>query len=185
MYTIIEIEIRKGKRMRFEIKKYGEIDKDTVTSILSIIKGCYKRFNVDLPKLDVLIFETTELLKSFKNREEKYLRLEKNIGLSPISPESAVFHHAWFGTPTIIINLEKYFQRNDLAVSEGELVRSVVHSILHGKKEYYFLPQPKMFLRLSELGFYLPKIVDVIFYITASAVKGWEVSKYLVEKDDE
>ena len=42
-----------------------------------------------------------------------------------------------------------------------------------------------MFLRLKDVGFYLPKVTDIVFYVMSSAVKGWEVSKFLIEKDKE
>ncbi|MHA1469163.1 MAG: hypothetical protein ACTSSP_01230 [Candidatus Asgardarchaeia archaeon] len=169
---------------KINIIRYGNVDDETVNNFKNQIKSNYDRFKENPEFVEVLIIENSETAKIVKEREAKYLRLEKNVGISPISPDSAVLHHAWFDTPTIVINVEKYFEK-DLTVSEGELIRAIVHSILHGKKEYYFIQEPPMYSQIRNLGLYLSKTADIIFYTITTGVKSWEVSKYLLEIDKE
>ncbi|MGQ4915788.1 MAG: hypothetical protein ACP6IU_13740 [Candidatus Asgardarchaeia archaeon] len=169
---------------KIQIRKYGNVSERQISGFVNIIMNYYKKFNVHLKPMELLVFGTKEDLLLFKKREDEYLKADYGVRTSPISPNSAVTHYAWFDYPTITVCLEEYDKR-DRDVAKAELIRAIVHSILHGSRRYYFIKMPHFFQRLKALSFLEKSVVDLGFYLFTIGVKGFEVSKYIAKKDPE
>lgn len=170
--------------VKLQVRKYGAVPDEKVDKILNKLRESYKKFGEGPPTVEVLVFAKKKDLELFKKREEEYLKTEFGVRFSPISPKSAVTHYAWFDYPTIAVCLETY-ESKDPDLSTVELIRSAVHSILHGSRKYYFFKMPPLFQRLYSLDFLEKQVIDIGFYLLTVGVKGFEVSKYLAKKDPE
>jgi len=159
----------------------GNVPQEKVRAIVEEISKCYEKLGVEPEFCEVLIFRSRYDIDRFIEEENELVYSRLGVRISGIAPDSSVTHFAWRGWPTIAICMNDMGNRPwDVALAE--LRRAVAHSILHGSPKYYFIPLPKKLFDLKNKGVVHPNILDVVFYILTTAVKSFEVTRFLVNK---
>jgi len=161
------------------LRTIGKVPKDALTDIEMVLRECYRRLephNVEL--LDLLVFENATQMNSFYASEKE----TSGVTSETLSERFFAVHDAWRGTPRIGICLEAMAQLPRL-IQIGSLRHEVGHSVLHGSLEYYVfsitppLLQATRRLRLgNDYSF-------TILYLISVAVKDFEVTTFLVQKE--
>jgi len=161
------------------LQRIGSISEDTVRIIKGIVEECYQRLEphgVDL--LDLLLFESSALMNAF------YARERQGSGVMPetLSEQFSALHDAWKGTPRIGICLERM---EDLPqpIAIGTLRHEVAHSVLHGSIEHYVFSITPPLLKASERFGISKESSFSILYALSIAVKDFEATRLLVEKE--
>jgi len=161
--------------VRILVSKFGDIQSETVDSILSIMEECYNRLEPHgLSLVDLYLFERSSSLQAFLSQE--YARL--GVASSRMDGDFYARHDAWRGIPRISISVERIQSLPELTRT-GILRHEVGHSILHGSPEYYIFPIPHLLLEASE-RFHLPvQYLNDLLYLISIAVKDFEVTRLL------
>lgn len=127
--------------------------------ILSAISECYKAIGEP-------IVESVDLHMVEKTAEETFFAT----------------HDAWQGKPRITVYVDKFLEMPELVGLAG-IRRQAAHSVLHGSLEYYLIKFPKELLRAMR-QYDLPQgYANTFLYGTGMAVKEYEVTKLLYEKN--
>jgi len=159
----------------------GNVPQETVENIVSEISECYEKLDAKLEFCEVLIFRSRYEADKFIDEENERIYSKIGIRISEIGPESSATHFAWRGWPTIAVCVSD-MENRPWEVAVAELRRAIAHSILHGSPEYYFISLPQNLLILKKEEVIRPDILDLAFYMLTTAVKSFEVTRFLVNK---
>lgn len=159
----------------------GNVPQKTVKNIISEISECYEKLRERPEFCEVLIFRSRYDADKFIEEENERIYSKLGIRISGITPESSVTHFAWRGWPTIAICVSD-MENRPWEVAVAELRRAVAHSILHGSPEYYFISLPQNLINLKKKEIVHPDILDLAFYMLTTAVKSFEVTRFLINK---
>jgi len=161
---------------RIIVSKFGNVNRDEIKSILDIMSEAYARLqphNVEL--VDVLFFENYSILQGFFSREKTLFKVSENLG-----NEFSAIHEAWRGLPRISLSMDR-LSRQDESVLRGTVRHEVGHSVLHGSLEYYIFQTPSALVKLGTPYRFSAEYIRNILYLTAIAVKDFEVTDLLYD----
>lgn len=159
----------------------GNVPQEKVRAIVAEISKCYEKLEIEPEFCEVLIFRSRYDVDRFIEEENELVYSRLGVRISGIAPDSSATHFAWRGWPTIAICVSD-MESKPWNVALAELRRAVAHSILHGSPKYYFIPLPRKLFDLRSRGIIRPDILDVTFYIFTTAIKSFEVTRFLVNK---
>ena len=159
----------------------GNVPQEKVRAIVEEISKCYEKLGVEPEFCEVLIFRSRYDVDRFIKKENELVYSRLGIRVSGIAPDSSATHFAWRGWPTIAICVSD-MENKPWGVALAELRRTVAHSVLHGSPKYYFIPLPRKLFDLRSRGIIRPDILDVTFYIFTTAIKSFEVTRFLVSR---
>lgn len=159
----------------------GDVPQEKVRAIVAEISKCYEKLGVKPEFCEVLIFHSRYDVDRFVEEENELVYSRLGVRISGIAPNSSATHFAWRGWPAIAICVSD-MENRPWSVALAELRRAVVHSILHGSPKYYFIPLPRKLFELRSKEIIRPDILDVTFYIFTTAIKSFEVTRFLVSK---
>lgn len=159
----------------------GSVPQEKVKLIVEEISKCYDKLEVEPDFCEVLIFHSRYDVNKFIEDENELIYSKLGVRISEVAPDSSATHFAWRGWPTIAICLSD-MESKPWSVALAELRRAVAHSILHGSPKYYFIPLPMKLLDLKSQGIIRSDVLDVTFYIFTTAIKSFEVTRFLVNK---
>ncbi len=161
------------------LRRIGRVPEDAVKSISTVIEECYRRLEphgVEL--LDLIIFGSSEQMNSFYVQEKQVFQVSPET----LSEQFFALHDAWRGTPRIGICFERMRQLPQL-VQMGVLRHEVGHSVLHGSVEHYvFSITPPLLEASKRFGLATGYSLSII-YMVSIAVKDFEVTRLLMEKE--
>jgi len=160
--------------VRIAVFTFGEIDASLVEWIRGVLSECYDRLPNDLMLVELYLFPSDSLLKSFLSRERGAL----GVSSSEMSEGFFAMHDAWRGVPRILVSLDSLLKLPAL-VQLGGLRHEAAHSILHGSPEYYIFPMPPSLRKLGiRFNLSLEFLTDLL-YLLSIAVKDYEATRFL------
>lgn len=165
--------------MIIALQKFGVIESSIVKEILSVMNECYMRLQPHSVQIvDLLLFKESKTLQAFLSEEKM------NLGIATSNFEESYFalHDAWRGTPRIMISFDRISELSNL-VRNGGIRHEAAHTILHGSPEYYIFSTPEALKKLGTLYNIPGKTVKDILYLISIAVKDYEVTHLLCEKE--
>jgi len=159
----------------------GNVPQEKVEVIVTEILRCYDKLGNKPDFCEVLIFRGKYEVDRFIEEENELIYSRLGIRVSGIAPDSSVTHFAWRGWPTITVCVNE-MERRPWKVALAELRRAVAHSILHGLPKYYLISFPETWFELRNKGLIRSYILETAFYVLTTAVKSFEVTRFLVKR---
>jgi len=145
--------------LKISVTKYGEVSPFIADKILAAISECYRVIGEPIAEsVDLCIIE--------KATGEVFFAT----------------HDALSGKPRITIYVDKFLEMPELIGLAG-IRRQAAHSVLHGSLEYYLIKFPQELIKAMRQYNLAQGYADNLLYGTGMAVKEYEVSKLLHEKN--
>jgi len=157
-----------------EILTLGSISSVALKYIKKCIDDASRAFDLDVRALRVVVAESRERLGEF---------LDASLGGAGLAPQplSSASHLYVAGRPTVMVVASELYDKGE-AVVWGEMLIALAHAKLHGSEEYYAIRVlPPTLQRIVECGA-LKDFVMAVLYLVASGVKGYEATKFVVER---
>lgn len=149
---------------------FGKVPSSFIEFILNVLNSFYASRTIEREKpafVEVIVYGSSS------RRLEVLYEEAIELGVEVLG-DYVVSHEAWRGWPRIHVDYEKS-SKLEPEVFSSLLVHEAVHSILHGRRDYYSFSLSSSFL--DELHTHLG--IEV-FYLASTVVKDLEVHKYLV-----
>jgi hypothetical protein len=156
-----------------EMLTLGSVSSIALNYVRECINNASRAFDLDASDLRVIVVESRERLSEL---------LDEALGGTGLAlqPLSSASHFYVAGRPTIMVIASELYEKGE-AIVRGELLVALAHAKLHGSEEYYAIRVPPMLRRLIEYG--APEhLAMAVLYLVASGVKGYEATKFVVEK---
>ncbi len=159
---------------RLVVSENGNVSKEQVRYALQVIEETLERLQPhNVQMIDVLLFENSSLLQDYFSREKMRYNISNNF-----DSEFPAMHDAWRGLPRISLCIERLSRLDDL-VAIGTIRHEVGHSVLHGSLEYYIFQTATELVKIEKQHLLPPEYARGILYLTAIAVKDYEVTDLL------
>lgn len=161
--------------MRIVISKFGEVDDESINSVIDVMEECYSRLAPhEVSLVDLYLFERSSSVEAFLAKERA------EVGVTSASFDELFFamHDAWRGTPRIILCFER-MKRLPRLVKIGGIRHEVGHSVLHGSLCYYLLRFSPALLEIADRFNLSFGYVANLLYLISITVKDYEVSRLL------
>ena len=102
---------------------------------------------------------------------------EYNLKVAPFALNSSITHHAFFGTPNIVVKIYQIMKEDTNWIAELQI--ALAHAILHGAPQFYIININPTFLDLETKHNYQRIALSTAYYILSTAVKSFEVTRLL------
>jgi hypothetical protein len=161
--------------VRIVISKFGEVDDESINSVIDVMEECYSRLAPhEVSLVDLYLFERSSSVEAFLAKERA------EVGVTSASFDELFFamHDAWRGTPRIILCFER-MKRLPRLVKIGGIRHEVGHSVLHGSLCYYLLRFSPALLEIADRFNLSFGYVANLLYLISITVKDYEVSRLL------
>jgi hypothetical protein len=154
--------------------KHGNVTEEQFRYALRIIEETLERLQPhNVQMIDVIFFENSSQLRDYFSKE----KMRYNI-LDNFDSEFLAMHDAWSGLPRISLCIERLSRLDDL-VATGTIRHEVGHSALHGSLQYYIFQTTPELVNIQKQYRLTPEYARGILYLTAIAVKDYEVTNLL------
>ncbi|MFQ6134841.1 MAG: hypothetical protein ACE5KU_03375, partial [Nitrososphaerales archaeon] len=163
---------------RIVVSKSGRVSDKELIQIADVMRECYERLEPhEVAIVDLQVFESASQTEAFLSAE--YGRV--GVVSRRFDEKFFALHHAWRGTPSITLCLERMRELPPTVRIAG-IRHEVGHSILHGELKHYFLTIPYAYVKAVKRYALTNDYGVNLTYLTSIAVKDYEVTRLLYER---